>query len=175
MIKAIERQIAMPMILILMLCLGTEVRLFLTAEGSFQAVLMGVLLVIQLIAAISDLSTGLIPLWLVLSAFVLGMLIILIFEGTSNIKEHILGGVLSFFIFAFFMVLTGGQIGGGDLLLFTVTGFFLGLSMIPGILFLSIVLTGMFSVFLIVFKKTGLKTEIPFAPFILLATALLNF
>ncbi len=175
MIKAIERKIALPMVLILIIGLGTEVRLFFTADGSLKAILMAVLLVIQLIAAISDLSTGLIPLWLVFPALVLGMLIILIFDGTSSMLGHILGGVLSFFIFAFFMVLTRGQIGGGDLLLFALTGFFLGFSMILGILFLSIILSGMFSVFLIVFKKTGLKTEIPFAPFILLATAILNF
>ncbi|WP_051572248.1 prepilin peptidase [Ruminiclostridium cellobioparum] len=175
MIRAIERKIALPMVLILIIGLGTEVRLFFTADGSLKAILMAVLLVIQLIAAISDLSTGLIPLWLVFPAFVLGMLIILIFDGNSSMLGHILGGVLSFFIFAFFMVLTRGQIGGGDLLLFALTGFFLGFSMIPGILFLSIILSGMFSVFLIVFKKTGLKTEIPFAPFILLATAILNF
>ena len=175
MIKTIERKNAVPIILVLIISSGTEVRLFFTAGGDLPPALMSVLLVVLTIAAISDLSTGLIPLWLVPSSLLSGTLLILIYNGSSNIMEHIFGGVLSFFIFTFFMVLARGQIGGGDLLLFAVTGFFWGFSMVPGILFLSVITAGMFSVFMIFFKKSGLKTEIPFTPFILLATAVLNF
>ncbi len=175
MIKTIERKIAVPIILVLIISSGTEVRLFFSAGTDLQPALMAVLLVILTIAAISDLSTGLIPLWLVPLSLLSGTLLIFIYNGSSKIIEHIFGGLLSFLIFTFFMVLARGQIGVGDLLLFAVTGFFLGLSMVPGILFLSISMAGMFSVFLIFFKKCGLKTEIPFAPFILLATAVLNF
>jgi leader peptidase (prepilin peptidase)/N-methyltransferase len=65
------------------------------------------------------------------------------------------------------------QVGGGDLALMTVTGFFTGVNAFFSILFVSIVLTGMYSLLLIFVKKGNRKTEIPFAPFILLATVIL--
>lgn len=172
MIKLIERRLVIETTFILTIGLFGEVHLFITTEKGGFPVLLAALLVIQLAAAVIDLHSRIIPLWLVLSSLPLGALIFVI--DSSTISEHVFGGTVAFLVMALLKVVSKGQIGGGDLQLFALTGFFSGIDLMPGILILSFVLAGLFSGFLLVLRKSSIKAEIPFAPFILLATAVIT-
>ncbi len=65
--------------------------------------------------------------------------------------------------------LTGGMIGMGDGLLLIVTGCFLGIRENVLLFLLGLGTAGCFSAVLLLTKRAGRKTAIPFAPFLLLA------
>ncbi len=67
--------------------------------------------------------------------------------------------------------LTRGELGPGDGLLFIVTGFWLGFELNFTLLMFSLILSSVYSMGLMVFKKAsrGFKSEYPFSPFILAA------
>lgn len=81
---------------------------------------------------------------------------------------------MAFLIIAPLIYITKGQIGTGDLMLLAVTGLFSGWTGLLNILFLSVLLSGIFSFFIVVLKKGSGRSEIPFAPFIFLATVVVN-
>lgn len=134
---------------------------------------MVVIITIHLLAALSDIYNRIIPLKLTLSALVIGILIYVIFYNTKVGLNYILAGFFAFIIVKILIVITKSQIGGGDLALMTVTGLFVGVASFFSILFIAILLSGIYSVILLLIKKVDKKTEIPFAPFILLATMFL--
>ncbi len=77
----------------------------------------------------------------------------------------IVGAAIPFFIYFF----KPGSIGFGDIKLLACTGLLTG---IPGILFVllrAMIFGAIFSIGLLLLKKGTLKTELPFAPFVLLA------
>jgi len=131
------------------------------------------LFTIQLISSITDLYSRIIPLKMMIFSLILGVLIFGIFYKPNTLINHILGGVTAFAVMNLLILISKKQVGGGDLSLMTVTGFFTGINIFFSILFVSIILTGMFSLFLVLAKKRSRKTEIPFAPFILLGTVIL--
>jgi len=65
--------------------------------------------------------------------------------------------------------LSGGQIGAGDGAIVLVMGLWLGYEKTIAILLLAMLLCGIFCGVLLVFKKVGRRTEIPFIPFLLIA------
>ncbi len=105
---------------------------------------------------------------------VFGTLFICFSSNFISIKAHIFGGLLAFLIIAPLIYITKGQIGTGDLMLLAVTGLFSGWTGLLNILFLSVLLSGIFSFFIVVLKKGSGRSEIPFAPFIFLATVVVN-
>ena len=66
-------------------------------------------------------------------------------------------------------LLTGEAVGSGDALLLVVTGSFLGGRQNILLLVIAWSLAGIWSGILLVFRKAGKKSRIPFAPFLLLA------
>ena len=66
--------------------------------------------------------------------------------------------------------LTRGGVGAGDVKLFAVLGFYFGSGPIFTVVFLTIVYAAVYNIVKLVMKKTDLKQEIPFAPFIFLGT-----
>ena len=69
-------------------------------------------------------------------------------------------------------LISRGGIGVGDVKLFAVIGCFVGSGTILTLTFLSVVVSAAYSIIMLVLKKTGLKEEIPFAPFVLVGTVL---
>jgi len=92
-------------------------------------------------------------------------------EIVQGLANHFLSAVGSFcFLGAIFLISKGRSMGFGDVKL----AFFMGLSLgFPGILaafFISFVLGGMVGCVLMLFHKKGLKSEIPFGPFLAFGT-----
>lgn len=67
-------------------------------------------------------------------------------------------------------LLTRGAIGAGDVKLFAVIGYYLGSGAIFTVIFLTIVFAAGYSTVRLIMKKTNMKEEIPFAPFVYIGT-----
>lgn len=169
-----ENRYLFQTVIMLIICLGTEIHILFTRNIGVPVVMTVVLLFIQLAAASSDLRNRTIPLWLILSSMVFGALFLCFSSNSISIKTHIFGGLSAFLIIAPLIYITKGQIGTGDLMLLAVTGLFSGWTGLLNILFLSVLLSGIFSFFIVVLKKGSGRSEIPFAPFIFLATVVIN-
>jgi len=147
--------------------------LFSHIEMGIAATSTFILVTIQLISSINDIYSRTIPIKFMIFSMILCFLIFGIFYKTNALINCILGGVAAFVVMNLLILISKRQVGGGDLALMTVTGFFAGINTFFSILFISIVLTGMYSLFLVFAKKGNKNTEIPFAPFILLGTVIL--
>ncbi|MDF2989093.1 MAG: prepilin signal peptidase PulO-like peptidase [Eubacterium sp.] len=163
---------AIPIIICSVITFNSMANFLFNFKGGKEAIYIHFLILIQFIAAIGDINKKLIPLQLMLGALLAGTFTMLLFDGLAVFKEHLVSGGLAFFILLFLMLISKGQIGGGDLALFMVTGFFTGIPSMFSILFLSVIVSGIFSLVIVIYKKGGKKSEIPFAPFLLLATSI---
>ena len=180
MIKLIERvdnELIKKNIMPMVTCIATWVVailfLFRNMEMGIATMSTFILMTIQLISSINDLYNRTIPINLMIFALALGLLICGIFYKTNALINCILGGIAAFAVMKLLIMISKRQVGGGDLALMTVTGFFAGINSFFSILFISIVLAGLYSLFLVFTKKGNKETEIPFAPFVLLGTVLL--
>ena len=138
-----------------------------------DAIVFLALVTIQLVASINDLYSKTISLKLMFIGILMGYAVFLWLLHADIFRNHILGGAATFLIMAVLIVLSKSQIGGGDLWLMTLTGFFTGVYSCFSILFISIILAGIYSLLLLLVKKADRRTEIPFAPFIMIATVIL--
>ncbi len=139
-----------------------------------KGLLTGALMLAQLAGVHSDLKLKIIPIWLMPASLLLGTVIIHLTTGAEGFKQHIIGALIAFLVLALMIFISKGQIGGGDLQLFVTTGFYTGSFDILSIIILSIVLSGLYSLLLLFFKKGGRGTEFAFAPFALYATAIVS-
>lgn len=92
--------------------------------------------------------------------------------GMSLFLSAVGGMLLGGGIFMLCYLISRGGIGAGDVKLFAVIGCFVGSGTILTLTFLSVVVSAAYSIIMLVLKKTGLKEEIPFAPFVLVGTVL---
>lgn len=132
-----------------------------------------ILLTIQLIASVFDVLSKRIPGKLIVFSLAAAAGFSFLFYRAGNVNEHLLGSLMAFCIMALLIMISKGQIGGGDLALAAVTGFFAGKDWFPAILFFSMLLTGVYSSFLIITGKGTKNTEVPYAPFIFIATVII--
>ncbi len=131
-----------------------------------------ILLAIQLAAAVFDVIYRIIPVRLVIISAAAVVVLSFIFYKRNALNEHLLGGIAALAVMAALVLVSRRQIGGGDLALMAITGFFAGSGRFFAILFLSVLLSGMYSLILIITGRGTKKTEVPFAPFIMAATAI---
>lgn len=66
-------------------------------------------------------------------------------------------------------------VGFGDIKLLMLAGFCLGMDRIWGVMFFTMLLTFIYSAFLLIMKRANMKTEIPYAPFLLMGTVTATF
>lgn len=92
--------------------------------------------------------------------------------GMSLFLSAVGGMLLGGGMFMLCYLISRGGIGAGDVKLFAVIGCFVGSGTILTLTFLSVVVSAAYSIIMLVLKKTGLKEEIPFAPFGLVGTVL---
>lgn len=131
-----------------------------------------------------DLKYMIIPNGLVLAGLIGGIVLSLyhIFISPFSLYESTLwytpllgmisaSGILLFIaIIGFIIYKNDGAMGMGDVKLFIPIGMFLGWKLALFTLFLSIMLGGIISIFLLIFKIKDRKSAIPFGPFIVIAT-----
>lgn len=163
---------ALPMTFCFITWAVVSILLLYYMELGIASITTFLLLTMQLISSINDLYNKTIPLILIISGSIVGFLIFIVFCGTNAMINCLLGGVTAFALMKLLILISKKQVGDGDLALMAATGFFAGINTFFSILFISIVLTGLYSLFLVLIKKGNWKTEIPFAPFILLATVI---
>lgn len=86
----------------------------------------------------------------------------------SSLLGLSLGGIL--FLLAHFI--SRGGVGMGDVKLFAVIGAYVGGGNIMTVVFLTVMVSAVYSIIMLVRKKIKLKEEIPFAPFALAGTVM---
>jgi len=91
----------------------------------------------------------------------------------TNYLFSALGACLFFLII--FLISKGKWLGFGDVKLAFFMGLFLGFPSILAGLFFSFLIGAIIGIILIAFKKKGLKSEIPFGPFLILGTYIAFF
>ncbi len=167
------KRIGVPLALCLIIWIVAVLYGLIYIKAILDTIVFVALVTIQLVASINDLYSKAIPLKLIFIGIFMGYAVFLWLSNADVFRNHILGGVAAFLIMALLIVLSKSQIGGGDLWLMTLTGFFTGIYSCFSILFVSIILAGIYSLLLLLVKKADRRTEIPFAPFIMIATVIL--
>lgn len=89
----------------------------------------------------------------------------------SFVFSACLGAFFSGGMFLLCYGVSRGGIGAGDVKLLAVLGYYLGAGAIFTAVFLIVLSAAIFSVGALVLKKVNLKQEMPFAPFVLVGTA----
>jgi prepilin signal peptidase PulO-like enzyme (type II secretory pathway) len=126
-------------------------------------------LFIYLIAAVSitiaivDIKTMLVPLSLNILLFVLSLYPVIL---RSNYTDSLYGFLFLTIFFLIIMFVFPGAFGGGDLKLYAVAGFLLGLEMSIVLLEVSLITGAVFGVIWGALKGWSFRIRIPFAPFI---------
>ncbi len=114
-----------------------------------------------LVASIWDIRKLQIPLWVTIPLFISVLI--------SRFHVEYLLGMIPGIVLIAVSIMTRGQIGMADAFLVICIGLAVGAYRVMGILFLALLLAGIWSGILIVFLRAGKKKVIPFAPFLLAA------
>ncbi len=126
-------------------------------------------LFIYLIAAVSiaisvvDIKTMMIPLSLNILFFILSIYPVVL---NNNIKDNFYGFIFLTVFFLVIMFIFPGAFGGGDLKLYAIAGFLLGLEMSIVLLEVSLITGAVAGIIWGAFKGWNFRIRIPFAPFI---------
>lgn len=128
-----------------------------------------VLYAILVSASMIDFKLKIIPNYLVLIGLgARAVIYVLEIFISSNLKDVILsdliGFALGFGVFALVSVITKQALGFGDAKLFAVVGLTLGSFGTYSVMFTSVLVSAVISIFLLIFKKRGRKDSIPFGP-----------
>lgn len=92
--------------------------------------------------------------------------------GFSILSGSLMGMLMGFLVFGLCYLVSRGGMGAGDVKLVTVLGFYLGGAVIMPVMILVVLSSAIYSIVNLARKKTNLKAEIPFAPFVLIGTIL---
>lgn len=111
-------------------------------------------------------------LWLWKSIFLLGTSISASGKGACIIASAVTGFLLGGGIFMAVYLISGGGMGGGDVKLFAVLGYYLGYRLLISVTILTFLLAASCSVTLIILKKITVRYRLPLAPFALAAVFL---
>ncbi len=111
---------------------------------------------------IEDLLHKKISLWIII---VLGGLMLFVSIWQGNTPVFILTGLIPGAFALVFSKLTRGGFGLGDALLLLATGTFFGIWEGLAVLMTGLILSSVVGILLLIIKKAGLKTELPFIPF----------
>lgn len=127
-----------------------------------------VLLTAMAIAAVTDAVSGEIPVWLFPGALAITV-IWWVLSGIPAISTNRVLGAAALFIPVLVLCLAG-KMGGGDLIMFTVTGFLLGFYLLPAYMFwfgcAALIQVACMKVLHLLRHKTGhiMDAEVPIAP-----------
>lgn len=124
-----------------------------------------------IIIFVYDLKHFIIPDSIVFSAIVIVFIYHLITNYQLLITNYLISGLIAAaFFFTVFALSKGRWMGFGDVKLTFFMGLFLGFPMILVALFFSFLIGAIIGITLIILKKKGLKSEVPFGPFLIIGT-----
>ncbi len=129
---------------------------------------------VLIIIFVYDLKYLIIPDKIIIPAIIFVLVFNMMSYDLNKFFYYLLTGIGVFLFFLFLFVLTDGKgIGGGDLRMGFFLGVLLGFPNSVYALMLSYIFASIFALFIIMFKKGNLKTQIPFGPFLALGIFLL--
>jgi prepilin signal peptidase PulO-like enzyme (type II secretory pathway) len=136
------------------------------ADLAFWFYIAAVLIVIF----VYDLKHFIIPDKILLPAIAVAFFYALVFDF-ANLGGRLLGAVVGFlFFFVIFAVSNGEWMGFGDVKFAVLMGLILGFSNTLAGLFFAFLFGAIIGIISMIFGKKGLKSEIPFGPFLVLGT-----
>lgn len=127
-----------------------------------------------IIITVSDLSYKLIPNRILIFFFVLFVLL-RTWIPLHPWYDSIIGMTVGFVLLYIIAIVSNGGMGGGDIKLFAVLGYALGLKGVLLAFFLSTLIGALFGLFGIITKQLSRKSAIPFGPFISIGAVLSYF
>ena len=142
-----------------------------SVEMVMYSILSSLLIVITLI----DLYTQEIPEELNIFGLVIGIVFLLLNFSIGNLISSGLGLLLGGGLFLLIASVSGGAMGGGDIKLIGVLGFWFGWKLILVLSILSFIIGAIASLLLIALKMKSLKDYIPYGPFIAVAAMIIIF
>jgi leader peptidase (prepilin peptidase)/N-methyltransferase len=146
-------------------------KLGLTIEMALYSLLSSTLIVITLI----DFLAQEIPDELNIFGIIIGIVLLILNFSLGSLVNSSLGLLLGGGLFLLIAVASKGAMGGGDIKLMGVLGFWFGWKLILMLSFMSFIIGATASMMLIAFKIKGMKDYIPFGPFIAIAALIIIF
>jgi leader peptidase (prepilin peptidase)/N-methyltransferase len=92
--------------------------------------------------------------------------------GELPFLDYIIGGIVGFIVLFIIALISKGGMGGGDVKLFAMIGFFIGWKGVLLSLVMASAVGSLYGIYLIIRSKYERRMKIPFAPSILLGTVL---
>jgi leader peptidase (prepilin peptidase) / N-methyltransferase len=143
----------------------------LSIEMAMYAILSSILVVITVI----DFFTQEIPDELNILGLIIGIVFLVLNFSFSNLIVSGLGLLIGGGLFLIIAIVSGGAMGGGDIKLMGVLGFWFGWKLVLVLSILSFVIGAVASLALIATKIRSMKDYIPFGPFIAIAALIIIF
>ncbi|MTI65408.1 MAG: prepilin peptidase [Firmicutes bacterium] len=129
-----------------------------------------VLSMILIVVSVIDYKYQIIPNKIIIFGFTVGISLHLLYNVRTSFINGTIGLLIGGGIFLLIAIVTKGAMGGGDIKLMGMIGFYLGYKSILLITFLSFIIGAFISILLLVTKIKSRKDFIPFGPFISIAT-----
>lgn len=142
-------------------------------ETSMQTLSYMILVPFLIIISIMDFRTIYVYDIVILSGIIMQSVILLLSKELrmglmGNIKGLCIGAILSYFL-----AKITKSLGDGDILFYGLCAFVLGKKYCLYLIFLSFIIGSIYGIFILLTRKKSIKSEIPFIPFISLATILI--
>ena len=142
-------------------------------ETSMQTLSYMMLVPFLIIISIMDFRTIYVYDIVILSGIIMQSVILLLSKELrmvlmGNIKGLCIGAILSYFL-----AKITKSLGDGDILFYGLCAFVLGKKYCLYLIFLSFIVGSIYGIFILLTRKKSIKSEIPFTPFISLATILI--
>lgn len=142
-------------------------------ETSMQTLSYMMIVPFLIIISIMDFRTIYVYDIVILSGIIMQSVILLLSKELrmglmGNIKGLCIGAILSYFL-----AKITKSLGDGDILFYGLCAFVLGKKYCLYLIFLSFIIGSIYGIFILLTRKKSIKSEIPFTPFISLATILI--
>lgn len=134
-----------------------------------ELIIQTVLLLFLAAGAYMDFRTKKVSGRFLLAFFIACVVCVIYMKDYDNPWRYI--GFLAGIIFCVLSYLSRQAIGLGDAVIFAILGFALGIYDMLLVLFFAFCLTAVIGIVLLIFKRIGRKTQIPFLPFLFVAYA----
>lgn len=135
---------------------------------SLSSVFTALFLLLLVACACADINQGIVPDLLIILIAVLGVINFTVVEGVTAqgiINRLIAAACVSAPMLVLALIIKGA-FGGGDIKLVSAAGLYLGLSLVITGSLIGFLLSGIYGIYLILFKKAKAKSRIKLAPFL---------
>lgn len=135
---------------------------------SLSSVFTSLFLLLLVACACADINQGIVPDLLIILIAVLGVINFTVVEGVTaqGIINRLIAAVCVSVPMLILALLIKGAFGGGDIKLVAAAGLYLGLSLVITGSLIGFLLSGLYGIYLLLFKKAKAKSRIKFAPFL---------